>query len=295
MTNYKKTSPKSKKGSILPAIVKEDEYTIDTLLKICKPQISSKTLLKSCGVLEEEREHLHDTQKAISEQPLLAAFILWAKEVALENADMMNAAKLLLEADFIRITAKSGKIWTIENTSTLNHRAVIDAIRCTSTWPIPLREEVVTNYISFINWLSDETHGTIQKIEDPDQLLVKGRLFPYSQFIKLIAALRDKEQLAAKLLYFGGKRILDDVINLELDAIDFGKKAIRYKSQLIHYPPHVFADIQMLVGKRTSGRLFLGRQNAPLSRLTIFRKFKEVAYEVGLGPSFLPTILTSSN
>ena len=246
-------------------------------------------------MLSEERAQLQDTQEKISQHSFLAAFILWVQETAIQNADILSAAKILLESDFIRATSKNGKVLTIEDASKLDHRTVVDAVRCEHSWPIQLREQVVANYISFLRWLSRETHADINTVEDPDQLLTKGRLLTHSQFITLIVALKDKEQLVAKLLYFGGKRTLDEVLNLQIEAVDFEKNAIRYKSQLIHYPPHVFEDIRALAGKKTHGRLFLGRQNAPLSRLKIFRNFKEIASSVGLGQSFLPTALTSGN
>ena len=73
--------------------------------------------------------------------------------------------------------------------------------------------------------------------------------------------------------------------------IDFEKKLIKYKNQLVSYPGHVFADIKTLIEQKTSGQVFLGRQNAPLNPATIFRNFKEAALKVGLGQSFSPAML----
>lgn len=295
MPDHGKTSLKTKKSINISTATQTDADEIDTLLELYKKQIPAKIILKSCTVLTEKRTQLCDTQKTISQQPFLAAFILWAKEIAVQNTDMINAAKTLLKAGFIRAIEKNGEIWTIESASKFDHRIIISSIRCQHTWPIHLRELVAKNYISFMEWLSKETYGYIGRLEDPDLLLIKGRLLTHPQFIILLAALKDKEQLVAKLLYFGGKRTLEEVLNLQLDAIDFEKNSIRYKSQIIHYPLHIFEDIRAIIGKRSDGRLFLGRQDAPLSRLTIFRNFKEAGLEAGLGKSFLPTALTTGH
>lgn len=103
-------------------------------------------------------------------------------------------------------------------------------------------------------------------------------------------------QLLAKLLYYGGSRTLDEVLSLDLKDVDYKEQVIRYGSQLIAYPAHVFSDIQALTEGRPkpSGRIFIGRQNANLNPATVFRNFKEAGSRIGLGDSFSPKSLTTS-
>ena len=270
---------------------------IEPFLELCKKQIPQKSLLKSCATLIEERNSLRDahtkTIKKISQLPFLAGFLMWVKEQASSNSDMLAAAMLLLEEGFIGITDKKGKVWTITDAKGFDHSVVINAIRCRREIPLQKREQLVTGYLSFMQWLSEETFGYTHPLEDPDWVKIKGRLLSLPQFITFLSALKDKEQVVAKLLYYGGSRTLEEVLNVQLEDIDFKKQLIRYQSQLIHYPSHVFADIQALAGKSTRGKLFLGRQNASLNPSTIFRNFKEVAIEIGLGESFSPAALTT--
>lgn len=299
MSNYGKISWQSTKISSGRSALNGPVNQIDDLLELCQRHISSKLLDKSCAILTARRTELHETYKKIideiSPQPFLAAFVLWAKEIAAQRPDLKNIPKLLLENDFIGITDKQGKTWTIAHAHGFDHSLILDAIRCKRALGLQIREQLVAAYISFMQWLSHETHGYISAIEDHDLLKTQGRLLAYPLFLNLLKALKDKEQLVAKLLYFGGSRTLDEVLNLQLEAVDFEKKSIQYESQLVSYPSHIFADIQALAGNKKRGRLFLGRQNAPLNSTTIFRNFKDAAIEVGLGQSFSPAVLTSGN
>lgn len=274
---------------------------IDTALKLCERYIPRKTILKSDAAFVQERAALHEANKKIiekiSQHSLLVAFIVWIKEIASLYPDVAHAATLLLEYDFIGVADKKGKIWTIADAHGFDHRLVIDAVRCQHELPLQMREQLVKAYIAFMQWMSVETHGYISKIEDHDVARTSGRLLAYPLFISFLCALKEKEkeQLVAKLLYFGGSRTLDEVLKLQLEAVEFEKKVVRYDSLIVSYPAHVFADIQSIAGKRKRGRVFLGRQNVPLSHTTIFRNFKEAALEAGLGQSFSPAILTAGN
>ena len=296
MPNYEKTARYSTKNSVRKATATENQ--IDAFFELCKSLLPKKNLLRSCETLVEESAQLRETHKKIIEkislQPFLVAFMVWTKEKAIANTDMMNAAKLILENGYIGTIAKNGKEWTIADARSFDHTIVLDAIRCQREMPLQAREYLVGVYLAFMKWLADETQGYVPALEDPDLAKIKGRLLSYSQFITFINALKDKEQLLAKLLYYGGNRTLDDVLSLQIEDVDFKKQLIRYDTQLIHYPAHVFTDIQAIRGKKTRGQLFVGRQSLPLHPTTIFRNFKVTAAEVGLGTAFSPAVLTSS-
>lgn len=298
MTDYRKISWQStkKKGQRMAGGMPCDE--VDAILDMCSKIIPNKTIQKRAGALVEERSALHEAHKKIiakiAQLPFLIAFVVWVKEVASLQPSLLNASKMLLEHNFIGAADKKGVLWTISDAHGFDHRVIIDAIRCQHEIALQVREDLVIAYLAFIQWLSQETHGYISIFEDPDLHKIKGKVLPFSQFIAFLSALKEKEQLVAKLLYYGGTPTLDEVLKIQLQDVNFEKKLIRYESQLIKYPTHIFADIQSLVGKKTQGRLFLGRQNAPLSSSRIFRNFKEAALKVGLAPSFSPAVLTSS-
>jgi integrase len=299
MGDYKKIawqstdpSPKKSKG-------KQDvQSQVNALLELCKEQIPSKILEKSCDLLNSERSHIEEMYKKIvkvvSQLPLLSAFIVWAKEASRLHLDMLTRAKVLVESGYIGIKAKDGALWTLGNASEFDHETIIDAIRCRHDLSISMREQLVADYISFIQWLHEVTHGYISKLEDPDRIKTQGKFIDYPVFLSFLEELKINEQLVAKLLYFGGRRTLDEVLNLQLEKIDFEKRVVQFDFQVVSYPTHVFADIQVIAEKKKRGRLFIGRQNAPLGPATIFRNFKKAALKIGLEQNFAPAVLTLS-
>lgn len=299
MPDYGKISWQSTKRLNAHALKSTTVNPSEAILNLCKKHIPEKTILNSSTALTEERAALHEAHrkivKKIAEHPFLVIFVLWTQEIASLHPEMVHAAKVLLEQGFIGIADKKGQIWTIEDAHGFDHRVVLNAIRCQPEMPLETREQLVSAYISFMQWLSQETHGYFNNLEDPDVISTRGRVLAHPLFINFLNALNAKEQLVAKLLYFGGSRTLDEVLNLQLDAIDLEKHIIHFESQQVHYPTHVFADIQAIAGKKKQGRLFLGRQNAPLSPPTIFRNFKKAALQVGLGQTFAPAVLTSGS
>jgi len=297
MANHGKILRFAAKPSKNLSVLNETHRPLDAFFTLCQKHIPSKILSTSCTILKEKRIEFRDTYKKIIGkiilQPFLAAFALWAEEVAVSHPDTLDAAKTLLEHGYVCITDKNGSVWTIEHAQKFNHHAIIDAIRCNRDLQPQKQERLVTTYVSFMQWLSTETHGYIKNFEDTDLTKVKGRMLTYPQFIHFISVLKEKERIVAKLLYFGGDHTLEDVLNIELDDIDFKKLQIRYPSEIVDYPRHIFSDIQMLISKKPQGKLFLGRQNAPLNASTVFRNFKKAAIKTGLGSSFFPSLLAS--
>lgn len=284
---------KAKRSGKKPA---EGADSFEFFLNYCKAKLPAQDLTKSYKVFLSEREHLQGELKnfidAISKQPLLTAFLAWVKEASLIPNFNINLARSLLENGLIGISDKKGKLWTIENAKDFDHQSVLDAIRCHSEWATTQREDLVGVYISFVQWLSNVTFGYIDKIEDPDLMRTQARTLPYPLFLNFIANLKEKDRLVAKLLYFGGSRTLEEVLDLKIENIDFDNRCINFESQPTIYPLHIFSDLKALAKDRKKGRLFLGRQNAALNPATMFRNFKEAATESGLGKNFTPKALT---
>lgn len=273
----------------------DGNLTFDFFLNYCKAKLPSQNIAHSYDAFLAQRKQLQDElQKsigAISEQPLLTAYLAWIKEVALVPNFDLGLAKTLLEKGFIGITDNEGQVWTIAKASEFNHQSIVDAIRCRYEWSTEAREGLVMAYTSFIQWLSNVTFGYVSKVEDPDLLRSNARVFPYSMFLKFVSHLKDKDRLVAKLLYFGGTRTVEEVLDLKIEDIDFDNRIIYFNSQPTTYPLHVFADARSIIKERKKGRLFLGRQNAPLNIATIFRNFKDAAIESGVGQNFTPKAL----
>jgi len=231
---------------------------------------------------------------AIANIPLIVAFTIWLKEARDHYPECDEIAKDLYLKDFLGTLADEGGTWTLAHARYFDDTKVINAIRCSNELTFRKKEKLVHGYITMINWISNKTYGYIKRISDPDLLRSADRALIYPEFINFLEVLKEKERLVAKLLYFGGSRTLEEVLQLSLENVDFENRQIKYENSLIHYPEHVFNDIKLLTSSRTSGRVFLGRQDAPLNPATIFRNFKEAAQKIELDQNFSPKTLTTN-
>jgi hypothetical protein len=265
--------------------------SFDVFLRYCKTKAPNIPLSDSCKIIEEQKNRLRDVHKnvieKISKEPLLASFVVWIKEIGHIPPELLEGAKMLLEHGFIGIEDTKGEIWSIQKSRGFDQKKVIEAIRCRHEFSIATRENLVRTYISFIQWLSEITYGYINKLEDPDFHRSAGRVITHQQFIQFLDALTsEKARLVAKLLYFGGKRTLEEVLSVDLKQVNFKKRQIQFDSAPIEYPEHVFSDINALTYGRKTGRLFEGRNKTPLNPKTIFRNFQDAATHLGIGTSF---------
>lgn len=271
-----------------------------SFVKVCEDRLPKKRLMNDCELFCEQRSLIKKEYarfiEQISQESLLASFLIWIKESGFQDEQLLKGAEMLIEHGLIGVSDDAGHVWTIGMAKGFNHQSVIDAIRCQREWTLAIRENLVKTYLTFIDWLSRETYSYIEKVEDPDAIRTKGRIFPYSSFLSFIGVLpNEKARLVAGLLYYGGSRTLEEVLGLTLKNVDFDKKVIAFKSVPVSYPAHIFASIQALVHPRTSGKVFVGRQGSDLNPATIFRNFKEAAVKIGLGSLFTPAYLTANS
>ncbi len=262
----------------------------------CPDIASSKSsLLKSIERFEKEEALLKRAiQKAhtvFQNQPVLTAFLLWSKQTRVGLGS--DCAKILLEHQLIPFKNKNNELILIKDLEQYQLLYFLETIRCRTEFSIVLRELLVMNFVRFFQWLSKTIGSSYWKIEDPDEKKTRSRILAHETFIALIDRLDDRCRLVAKLLYFGGSRTLDQVLKLKLEDVVFDKQVIRFGTQIITYPRHVFLDIATLTDGRRSGPLFSGRQDSTLNPATVFRNFKEAASQIGLGDSFSPKTLTT--
>lgn len=253
-----------------------------------------------CKSFRESRETLeHEILCAIhrlSNETLIAAFLTWIEDMHAIHQDIGKYAHILVQEKFLEFFDEENQLLPLNFVKYSESRDIIDKIRCRRDLSLDLREQLVNTYLIFTRWVENETHGYVERTFDPDEVKRQGRAIDYSMFIKLLQHLDDKMQVVAKLLYFGGSRTLDEVLSLDLKDVNYEEKVIRYNSQLISYPTHVFADLKAITQdrKKSSGRVFVGRQNANLNPATVFRKFREAASRIGLGDSFTHKSLTTN-
>jgi len=98
--------------------------------------------------------------------PISCNLYCWTKEIASLRTDLLDAAQMLVEHGYIGITDEKKNAWTIEDARKFDHSTVLDAIRGQKDFSLFSREYLVTTYINFMQWLSCETHGYIERLED---------------------------------------------------------------------------------------------------------------------------------
>ena len=236
--------------------------------------------------------------KAIFQEiPLVSAFFEWVQTMLSAtpswSKEEFEDAKLLLKYGFIAREDAEGT-WTLYHASLQDPNEIYEAIRCQRELSLSQRERLVQAYGRFISYLSFRTCGYIETRIDSDKKLVMNRVVKLENFVHFADHLNDKIQLIAKILYFGDDIALDQVLSLTISDIDFESHFIRYGRGVKVYPLHIYADIKAIIGKRSKGKIFLGRQDTPLNSTTVFRNFKEAGINSGLGTHFSPAYLTKN-
>lgn len=271
----------------------------DHILKASERKLPNVDLLVHCKTVENELNHIEKTVQQslenISKEPFLAIFNIWVKKFGCYFEGLLEASEILLDHNFIRIYDDEGNVLTIDKAKGFNHNKILSEIRCERKWTIRRRESLVNTYISFISWLYRESRGYISPISDPDQLNTDKRMLKFGDFIEFLDAVpNEKSQLIAKLLYFGGKRTLEEILSLKLEQVNFPKKLVDYDTEPTHYPEHVFNDIKAITSPRKTGQIFEGRQTATVNPKTVFRNFQDAAARAQLEiPFYIKTLTTN--
>lgn len=264
------------------------------LLDHFKSSISKESLKLSIKTMEDERESLNKAIKhslsIIREQSLLAAFLMWLKSNHFKYG-YPDYAKMLIEKDILPVKDEAGNLLIIKKLPEKFPTDILESIRCIMELNIWEREMLVLQFLDFASWMKGIAGLSTFHIKDHDTEIATRRALKYDDFINFLINLDNKFQVIAKLLYFGDNITLEQVISLNIQDIDFELSEINYGDVKVLYSLHVFIDLRGLIGKKTSGRVFVGRQNSPLNQATVFRNFKEAALKSGLDPSFSPKIL----
>jgi integrase len=184
-------------------------------------------------------EEIKKFESKINDSPLAAIVLLWARYVikgplGIPNVEMMYDLVENKILDFKGL--KKGKLLTLGEFAKYDHDSVIDSIRSNKEWISWKREEYVHLYINFENWLSEATFGFIPKALDYDRLITEKRKLPFSQYVKILNELQDRERILTKIFYLGGSRSLEEVLSLRIEDIDYFNKTIKSSDESISYP-----------------------------------------------------------
>lgn len=249
---------------------------------------SSRTTGKFSDALESMQNTFHDFIQNVSVVPLITAITCWIETLVKDKHQCelsINRMMGLIDAELIGLKDENREVWTLKHMVALGHDPVIEAIRATS-FAGSDAEEYVGFYIEFVNALSEKTLGYVPRAEDPDVVRTKTRKMPLNVFINICKNLKDRERLIAKLLYFGGRRTLEDVLSLQIQDVFAPTARVAPPAIPKRYPQHVSKDLFDFIGARKSGYVFLGRHGEKIHHTVPYRALKTVASKLSLDPSF---------
>lgn len=257
----------------------------EVLLEDTKKIMPEIALERSLTVFQDARIAFDDALstywKTVRDTPLLTAFLDWMKEHR-SNDLTLEYAKIIVENGLIQFLDVKKQPVKLCDLTQANLKIQIDEIRCREKYSIMVREKLVGVFLVFFSWLSTHTLQYVPELEDPDKQRTGARLMDHETFISLVELLDERCRMIAKLLYFGGDRTLDEVVKLQIEDVDFKNQRINLQGVLVNYPRHVFEDIKLLIGNRSSGAVFLGRNSSSINPSTMFRKFKETGHILGI-------------
>lgn len=243
-------------------------------------EILKKAIKKSLNFLKEKR--------------LIDAFAVWFRGNYVKNG-FPDYAKMLVEKKILQFEDARGHDLIIKNLKEEFFVDILESIRCRKDIDIWHREILVVTFWDFVNWLWVRTRLISFPAKDRDKDYASDKALGYDDFINFLSKLDDKIQLVAKLLYFGKKRTMAEVLNIEVEDIDFSNRYINFGLEKIFYPKHVFEDIKALISNQTIGKIFSGKKNTSLNPATVFRNFKEASIKLGLKKIYTPKILTTTH
>lgn len=258
---------------------------------------SPEELIRSINIFSIEADDLakklQDGHAYFSKLKLVNVFEHFVMET-FEKVEDFGNAKILLQKGYIGRKDSDGNPWTLECAKTQNPNEIYDSIRCAREWPMEQRNSLVNTYKDFISYLNKKTFGYIPIIEDDEVKFTKHKRIKYYDFLHLLSFLPFNHEIIAKLYYFGGSVCCSNILEINIENVDFENLNINIRDRTIYFPMHVFADLNEIIGRRKKGKVFIGRQNHDMSQSTVYRNFKAASIKAGLGDSFTPSMLDTT-
>lgn len=287
MLDKKKITERNAFGILLQLCLKIDpDY--DEIKYIC------------CGAdfatsFQEVQETIDEFKRSISKIPLIAVILVWASQ--LEDSRIFSSRHIEMMIDLIEkkfliyeppqeerlLTFGELVDW---DKSVAGHLSIIESIRCYRDWSFEKRENYVNFYITFANWLSQETFGYFPKACDRDRDITARRQLKFELYIKILSHLSLRERTLAKILFLGNVKSLEEALSLKIEDIYFENHALKLSEKLINYPDHVLEDLKEYIDSRNEGFVFVDLQDIQLDHTAPNRALKTVINKLDLDSSF---------
>jgi integrase len=105
---------------------------------------------------------------------------------------------------------------------------------------------------------------------------------PYEQYEKIVAnTFNEKVRIFIKIIYITDLSVMD-IIAITIEQIDFKNKILNLEGLQFALSKEIIQDVNLLIGERSSGNVFIGKINPLLNHCIIFRQIKEAGKRSGI-------------
>ncbi len=213
-------------------------------------------------------------REEIREMPVALAVLRWMRALMADAfwfQRYFSKMVRLLERQILSYKDKNGWL-TLDCLMRVGHQEILENIRCAHDLPWLEREDMVESYVRFSQSLSNETRGIVPPGYDPDRERVRNKAIRYEVFADFVQHLSERDELIAKLLYFGAPSI-DSVLSLKRSSVQ--EHGIQFEEGFVKFPRHLLAGLKgFLKDKPSSQKLvFVNVRGAEVDRAHLNQSF----------------------
>lgn len=224
--------------------------------------------------------------------PLNLSLIHWLKNIDKESSIKKHSKNLmtLIEEKLLPAPSEALEILVKKNIKNIYER-----IRSHKKFTALEREDLCNTFQEFLNHLERLLEGSVSFSSDPIQILTQNKKVPHTQFLRFIEPLSDRDQLIAKVLYYG-EPTLEETLELTHDKILFKQSAIKFRKELIPYPKHIIQELKEVTKNKTAkGLVFTNQKGKQIERPHLNNCFERASQRLGLNEKVTPKDLLKSN
>ncbi|MCH9633489.1 MAG: hypothetical protein S4CHLAM7_02140 [Chlamydiae bacterium] len=223
--------------------------------------------------------------------PLNLIFIHWLKNLGKESSVKKHSKNLmtLIEEKLIPTPNEA-----LEALVKKNVRTIYERIRSHKKFTDLEKESLCSTLQEFSNDLECLLEGSINFSPDPMQILTQNKKVPHTQFLRFIEPLSDRDQLIAKVLYYG-EPTLEETLELTHDKILFKQSAIQFHKEVVSYPKHIIQELKEVTKNKTAKSLvFTNQKGKQIERPHLNNCFERASQRLDLKERITPKDLVRS-
>lgn len=236
-------------------------------------------LEKDLKVFEKEKQAF---EKKLLDFPLSALIAHWLKQQD-SSEESTHSFSILVEEKIIQ--GLNGKLKSFVK---LDLSQVYDQIRSLEKYPALEKEKLCDVFRGFLSYIETLLMGSAQFPKDPIQLLTKNKKVSHTQFLQFIKPLSQRDQLIAKVLYYG-EPTLEEALEITQDKILQKQSAIQFRKEKVAYPKHVFNELKsMTKSKPKSDLVFTNQKGKHIERSHLNNCFERATLRLGIKSRITP-------